>query len=79
MSTVSKHNRRSTRREWFRSLGRWLGSAALAALGGALTSGRARLRDKETCINRGVCGGCGRFDDCSLPQALSAKEAGRNS
>ena len=28
----------------------------------------------HTCVNSGLCRGCGAFEDCSLPQALSAKQ-----
>lgn len=45
-------------------------SATLASRGGGKLSG-------QTCINEGICRGCTAFDDCGLPQALSAKQAKR--
>jgi hypothetical protein len=44
----------------------------LAALTGALV---ARPATGQICINNSICGGCGAFDACELPQALSAKQA----
>jgi hypothetical protein len=29
---------------------------------------------EQTCVNQGICRGCGAFEDCGLPQAISAKE-----
>jgi len=58
-----------TRREFFRSLLRGL------LVGGAVAGvvGLAAKRS-ETCTGGGICRGCGAFEDCGLPQALSAKE-----
>ncbi len=33
-----------------------------------------RLIRENKCVNRGLCFNCGVFSDCSLPQALSAKD-----
>ena len=55
---------------------RRIGRAALLAL---LAGGTAMLvarRNRETCVNTGICRGCSAFEDCGLPQALSAKRAG---
>lgn len=51
-----------------------VGMAAVSALllkrsGGKLTG--------QTCINQGICSGCGAFSGCGLPAALSAKSAKR--
>lgn len=50
---------------------------ALAAvgLGGAVGSLVGRDRSGEKCVNQGICRGCGRFESCHLPQALSARQA----
>jgi hypothetical protein len=32
-----------------------------------------RFIRENKCINRGICSSCQIFSDCSLPQALSAK------
>ena len=50
------------------------------ALGVLGLTGYALLRKRpargETCVNRGLCRGCGAYEGCGLPQALSAKSAG---
>ena len=48
-----------------------------SALGGmaALTGALAVRSVRQTCHNDGLCRGCAVFDDCGLPQALSAKQA----
>jgi hypothetical protein len=58
------------RREFLRSIAR------LAVLGGAVAGVAALTRKQgETCVNQGICRGCPVFEDCGLPQALSAKAA----
>lgn len=64
-----------TRREFFRTAGRAGSLGALALLAGRLLGRRSRRRTGETCINNGLCRKCRVFDDCRLPQALSAKKA----
>lgn len=61
-----------SRRGFLRSVGRITLLAALTG-GTALLVGR---RNKETCVNSGICRGCAEFSGCGLPQALSAKRAG---
>jgi hypothetical protein len=63
------------RREFFSGLLRKAALAALAFGGGAAAAKRAVLSKEQSCVNRGICSGCRVFDDCGLPQALSAKEA----
>jgi hypothetical protein len=46
----------------------------LGAAGGAASVKRHRLVREGKCLNRGICRGCGTFEKCSLPQALSAKQ-----
>jgi hypothetical protein len=50
------------------------------ALGGlaALTATLVARQGSQVCVNNGLCRGCAEFDDCGLPQALSAKEALKN-
>ena len=63
------------RRELFRVVGRSLAAVGLAGVSGWLVS-RKRVRlSGQTCTNRGICRGCGAFDECGLPAALSAKES----
>lgn len=64
-------NRMTTRREFLRWLVRGALLAGLAGGVGALTA-----RNRETCVNQGICRGCAAFRDCELPQALSTKQAG---
>ncbi len=63
-------DRKMTRREFLREIGRY-------GMGLLLGGGIAMLlnRDREKCINQGLCRGCSRFEGCHLPQAMSAKEA----
>ena len=69
---------RPTRRELFRRAGRMAVFAALAAVGVTLgRRARSKPRNSETCVNRGICRGCSAFDECGLPQAMSAKRAKR--
>jgi len=62
------------RREFFRGV---LRKAALGAIGlrGGVIARRAVRQGAHTCINRGICRGCGAFAGCILPHALSAKQA----
>jgi hypothetical protein len=46
----------------------------LGTVGGSVIAKRRRLVREGKCINGGICRGCEIFKDCSLPQALSAKE-----
>jgi hypothetical protein len=47
----------------------------LAVLTGALA---ARRPAGQACVNDGFCRGCAAYEDCGLPQALSAKQALRD-
>jgi len=61
------------RREFFRATVRY---ALLAMVSAAATlAARPRTTGGQRCVNRGICSGCGVFDGCGLPQALSAKRA----
>ena len=57
-----------SRRELFRSCARYALLAGLAAAGGALVARRG-----ERCVSDGICGACGRFRHCALPQAWSTR------
>lgn len=52
--------------------------AGLAAVGGKLITRNGLRRDGQVCAGAGICSGCDVFDDCGLPQALSAKAARNN-
>lgn len=63
------------RRQFFRTAGRWSLFGFLAALSGTLARRSVRENpDREKCINMGICRECNAFEDCGLPQALSAKQ-----
>lgn len=71
-----------SRRELFAGIFRYLTLGLLGTVGGTTIAKRRRLVREGKCINRGtrstssgqVCRGCGVFQECALPQALSAKE-----
>ncbi len=64
-----------TRRQLLRRVLRHASLAVLGAGGGLAVIKRRRLVREGKCINNGVCSGCGAFDECGLPRALSAKQA----
>jgi len=63
------------RREFFRTCGRTAVAGGLAALGILLALRKSSASGSQKCVNNGLCRGCGVFDSCGLPQALSAKLA----
>ncbi len=69
---VLKQQQAGSRREFFRAAARYtvLGLLAVASL----VVGRRSFREGQRCVNRGLCSGCGLWENCSLPQALSAKQ-----
>jgi len=70
-------NRSGTRREFVRAGLRYSLMAGLAALAAVLFERSGGKLTGQTCVNRGICHDCGAFKQCGLPQALSAKAAGR--
>ena len=60
-----------SRREFFRAAARY-SLLALVAFAASLVV-RPRTSAGQSCVNRGICSGCGLLPDCGLPQALSAK------
>ena len=64
-----------SRREFVRTAARY-GLLALVTAAAALAA-RGRGPAGQSCVNRGICSGCGLFAGCGLPQALSAKRAQR--
>jgi hypothetical protein len=69
----------ANRREFLRSGARYALLAGLAAVSAALVKRRGASLPGQTCLNQGICRGCGAFEDCGLPQALSAKQVLQNS
>jgi hypothetical protein len=67
------HPRDASRREFVREGFRYALLTGLAAVSAVLFKRSGKLSG-QTCSNLGICGGCGDFTNCGLPQALSAKE-----
>ncbi len=65
----------ASRREFLRGGVRYTLLAGLAAVSVALLRRRTNCLPNQTCINEGICRGCTIFEDCALPQALSARQA----
>lgn len=63
----------ANRREFLRGGARYAWLAGLAAVSVVLVKRRGTSLPSQTCINQGICRGCGVFEDCGLPRALSAK------
>jgi len=64
----------ANRREFLRGGARYALLWALAAISGALVKRRVGSLPGQTCLNQGICRGCGAVGDCGLPQALSFKQ-----
>jgi len=62
------------RRQLFAGIFRYLTLGLLGMVGGTTIAKRRGLVREGKCINRGICRGCEVFQECALPQALSAKE-----
>jgi hypothetical protein len=66
------------RREFLRGSARYALLAGLAAASAVLVKRSSAGLSGQTCINEGICRGCGVVTDCGLPQALSFKAATEN-
>lgn len=64
----------ANRREFLRGSIRYTLLACVGAVSAVLVKRRGELPENQTCVNQGICRGCGVFEDCGLPQALSAKQ-----
>jgi phosphoribosylformylglycinamidine (FGAM) synthase-like amidotransferase family enzyme len=60
-----------SRREFFRSAGRYGVATALAAF--ATVAAWKKPGTGQPCINLGICNGCQVFSRCELPSAQSAR------
>jgi hypothetical protein len=63
------------RRQMLTATLRYATLGLLGAFGASVISRRRRLVREGKCINDKVCRGCEILQTCSLPQALSEKEA----
>ena len=68
---------RANRREFLRGGFRHALLAGVAAVSATLLKRSGGKLSGQSCINQGICRGCGAFEECGLPQALSAKQATR--
>jgi hypothetical protein len=60
-----------SRREFFRSVGRYGVATALAAL--AVVTAWKKPGTGQRCVNLGICSGCQVFSRCDLPSAQSRR------
>ena len=67
------------RRQFLRDGLRYIVLGGLAAASVKLAGRRAALPAGQVCVSAGICRGCEAWDDCGLPQALSAKAAAHSS
>ncbi len=65
----------ASRREFLRGGARYALLAGLGAVSAALVRRSGGQLAGQNCINQGICRGCGAFEGCGLPQALSAKQS----
>lgn len=63
-----------SRREFFRTCGRMAIAGGMAAFATVMWKRKENKLPEQRCINQGFCGGCLAFNNCKLPQALSAKK-----
>ena len=63
----------ASRREFLRGGARYALLTAVATVSAALIQRSGGKLAGQTCINQGLCRGCGAFAECGLPSALSAK------
>ncbi|MGD2095789.1 MAG: hypothetical protein PVH77_12350 [Phycisphaerales bacterium] len=62
------------RREFFTDVLRYVTLGTIGVIGGAVFTKRRKLLKDGICINQGACAGCGIFERCNLPPALSKKQ-----
>ena len=62
-----------SRRELFAGALRYAALGLMATGGAALFAKRQRLLREGKCVNEGICAGCKVLEQCSLPQAFSAR------
>lgn len=68
-------NSSAGRRQFLRDGLRLAILGGLAAVSGRLAGRVAARPAGQLCISAGICRGCAAFEDCGLPNALSAKQA----
>ncbi len=71
------HPSGSTRRDFLRTGIRYAVLTSVAVVSALLFKRSGGKLTGQTCVNQGICSGCGAFSGCGLPAALSAKAAKR--
>jgi len=66
--------KKQNRRNFLRDAGRYTVLALVCFVAGFAFTKRRKLLQEGNCINQGICGGCGIYEKCRLPQALSRKQ-----
>ncbi len=64
-----------SRRDFLRGGVRYALVSAVATVSATLFHRSGGKLTGQTCVNQGICRGCGAFAACALPPALSAKQA----
>jgi hypothetical protein len=64
-----------SRRDFLRGGVRYALLTAVATVSATLFRRSGGKLTGQTCVNQGICRGCGAFAACGLPPALSAKQA----
>jgi hypothetical protein len=72
---VRKHSGEvRSRREFVAGVLRYTALGLMGVASAALFAKRQRLVRNGQCTNSGICAGCKVLEECSLPQAVSAKK-----
>jgi hypothetical protein len=66
-----------SRRELLWAFGRLVALGCLACVGGMAARKKRLPQQGETCRKPSLCHGCRVFHSCKLPQAVSARQSGK--
>jgi len=69
-----QHETTSTRREWLRSVTRWVMLGGLGVLAAVLVARRPNQSGSDDCGRRLPCRQCGLMAHCRRPRARDARE-----
>ena len=71
---AERYLKKQNRRNFLRDAVRYAVLALVCFVAGSAFTKRRKLLQEGNCINQGICGGCGVYENCRLPQALSKKQ-----
>ena len=71
---AERYLKKQSRRNFLRNAVRYAVLALVCFVAGSAFTKRRKLLQEGNCINQGICGGCGVYENCRLPQALSRKQ-----